>query len=194
MNIGHSSRLPYDDCAYEDRLLESTSPLLYDLNPNRIYSCSQCISPLGPRTQLMGNEVSTAIGHPVATAQYLTDVESILTNRNVPTSKCRNGEVNPINVNTKYQLQHLNTCGNYLDPMSSRLSFPVYNYREMSVNRFYNLPQNPQNIGTIFWDDATNTKLEAKDNFKFPIMKVSSYDPAWPVEVLVKSSQQKQTV
>lgn len=189
MNIGHSSKLQYDTCAYEDRLLESTSPLLYDLNPNQIYSCTQCIAPLGPRTQRMGNEVSTTVGHPVATAQYLTDVESVLTNRNVPTSKCRKGEVNPINV-TKYQLQHMSTCGNYLNPMASRLSYPVYNYREMSVNRFYNLNQNPQNIGTIYWDGASNTKLESKDNFVFQYDSVRSYDPALPVEFVMPSGTQ----
>lgn len=189
-NFGYSTRLPYDDCAYKDRLTESTDPLLYNLNPNRIYSCDQCLSTLGPRTQLMGNSVSTTIGHPVATAQYLTDVESVLTNRNVNLSKCRKDEVNPVDVN-KWSLKHMNVCGNFLDPMASRLSYPAYNYREMPINRFYNLPQNPQNIGTIFFDSSSNTKLESKDNFRFRVDKVRSYDPALPTEFIMVSPPKK---
>ena len=38
MNIGHSSRLPYDDCVYPDKLRESTSPLNYKLSTDQIYN------------------------------------------------------------------------------------------------------------------------------------------------------------
>ena len=38
VNIGHSSRLDYDKCAYEDRLLESVSPLHYRINANQIHN------------------------------------------------------------------------------------------------------------------------------------------------------------
>jgi hypothetical protein len=127
----------------------------------------------------MGQGVSTSVGHPVGTAQYLTDVESILTNRNLPTSKCKNGEVNPINVND-FPLQHMGPCNSFLDPMASRLSYPPYNYREMPMDRFYNLPQNPQE--PIFWDFAVNTKLEMKDNFVYDIENVRMTDPTLPRE------------
>lgn len=181
MNNGHSSRLIYDECAYQDRLQERTNPLLYRLNANQIHNCDQCLSTLGPRSSYMGQGVSTTVGHPTATAQYLTDVESILTNRNLPKSKCKNGEMNPIDV-TKFGLKHLPTCNGYLDPMATHLSYPPFNIREMPTDRFYNLPQNPQE--PIFYDFAANTKLESKDNFVFQINRLKASDPTSPMECL----------
>lgn len=177
MNIGHSSKLIYDDCAYTHRVKKSTDPLIYRLDTNRIWNCNQCASTLGPRASYMGNGVSTPYGHPVATAQYLTDIDSILSNRNVPLSKCKNGQLNPINV-TKMKNQHLGQCSNYLDPMNTRLTHPAINYREASIDRFYNLPQNPQK--PIFWNFAINTQNEAIDNFKFEFDKLKLYDPTLP--------------
>jgi hypothetical protein len=179
MNIGHSSKLIYDECAYQDRLQERTDPLLYRLDPNQIHNCDQCLSFLGPRSSFMGQGVSTAVGHPVATAQYLSDVESILSNRNLPKSKCKNAEMNPIDV-TKMDLKHLPSCTGYLDPMASRLSYPPFNIREMPINRFYNLPQNPQE--PIFYNFAVNTKLDAKDNFVFDLNRLKKKDPTSPTE------------
>jgi hypothetical protein len=181
MNNGYSSRLIYDECAYQDRTKERTDPLLYRLNTNQIHSCEQCLSTLGPRSGYMGQGVSTPIGHPVATAQYITDVESILSNRNVPTSKCKNGEMNPIDV-TKFGVKHLRTCNSYLDPMASRLTYPPFNIREAPINRFYNLPQNPQE--PIFYDFAANTRLESKDNFEYELSRIKTNDPSNPTEFL----------
>ncbi len=60
----------------------------------------------------------------------------------------------------------LGDCKNrYLDPITSRLTNPAFNYKEAPIDRFYNLNQNPQD--NIFWNFAVNTDLEAKDNFKF---------------------------
>lgn len=177
MNNGYSSKLIYDECAYKDRIRERTDPLLYRLNANNIHNCNQCMSTLGPRPGYMGQGVSTTTGHPVATAQYLSDVESVLTNRNLPLSKCKNGEVNPVDV-SKWELKHLHTCSRYLDPMATHLSYPPFNIREMPINRFFNLPQNPQQ--PIFYDFASNTKLESKDNHVFYINKLKVSDPTMP--------------
>jgi hypothetical protein len=110
----------------------------------------------------MGQGVSTVSGSSIATSQRLVDVESVLSNRNLKTTKCRKDQVNPINV-TKYGVKHLRVCNDYLNPLSSRLTYPAANYRDLAVNRFYNLDRNPQ--VNIFYDFAVNTKLEAKDNF-----------------------------
>ena len=110
----------------------------------------------------MGQGASTDKGFPVATSQALVDTESILKNINLKMTKCKRDEVNPINV-TEYKLEHLNSCNDFLNPLSSRLSYPAANYRSMSINRFYDLNHNPQL--PIFWNFATNTTLEAKDNF-----------------------------
>lgn len=165
MNIGYSSLLPYDECAYRTKTQISTDPMIYKLDTNQIWNCKQCFSGFGPRPSYMGNGVSTIIGQPVATSQYLTDIDSILSNRNVVISKCRTGNVNPLNP-TKLSQKDLGNCNNkYLDPVTSRLTNPAFNYREAPIDRFYNLNQNPQD--NIFWNFAVNTDLEMKDNFKF---------------------------
>jgi hypothetical protein len=158
MNIGHSSRLGYDDCAYDDKLKESTSALKYRLSTFQADNCDSCLSVLGPRGKY---GVSTTTGDRTAHSQALTDVESVLSNRNMKKTKCRRGGVNEVNVND-YSLKHARICNDYLNPMSSKLSYPPSNYRELSINRFFDLPQNPQE--TIFWDGAVNTRLEARDN------------------------------
>ena len=99
-------------------------------------------------------------------SQKLVDVESVLSNRNVRTSKCKDGNVNtvrPQNVKTI----NPRVCENDAFPRNSRLSHPAYNYKEMPMNRFYNLHRNPQ--ANIFYDFAKNTVLEAKDNYIYPV-------------------------
>lgn len=180
MNIGSSSRLIYDKCAYEDRLQESTGPLMYKLDPNRIKNCKECLSIYGPRSSLNGHGVSIVGERGIAPAQDVVDVESILSNRNVLASKCKDGKVNDINVNN-FKLNHSTVCNHFLDPLASRLTNPTANYRGMSINRFYDLPKNPQ--ADIFWDFSVNTRLEAKDNYKERIPKMLSPDPLMPKPV-----------
>lgn len=179
VNIGHSSRLIYDKCAYDDYLSESVAPLLYNLNPNQINNCSSCLSVFGPRSSSGANSygVSTTVGHVTAPSQQLVDVESILSNRNVLTSKCKDGQVNDIDV-TKFNLQHARICNDFLDPVATHLTNPPSNYRGMSINRFYDCHQNPQ--ANIFYPFAVNTKLEAKDNYRERVPRLMRFDPAIP--------------
>ena len=164
MNIGHSSLLPYDECAFQARIQTSVDPMIYRLDTNAIWNKNQCYTGFGPRPGYMGNGVSTIAGHPVATAEKLIDIDSVLSNRNVITSKCKSGHLNPINV-TKLNQIDLGQCNHYLDPVASRLTNPAFNYKEAPIDRFYNLNQNPQL--PIFWNFAKNTDLETKDNFTF---------------------------
>lgn len=180
MNIGQSTQLPYDECAYRTATQISTDPMIYKLDTNQIWNCQQCFSGFGPRPSYMGNGVSTVAGQPVATAQQLTDIDSIFSNRNVVISKCRTGNVNPLNP-VKLAQKDLGNCGSkYLDPITSRLTNPAFNYKEAPIDRFYNLNQNPQDH--IFWDFAVNTDLEMKDNFKFKFDGIKTRDIR-PVEV-----------
>jgi hypothetical protein len=187
LNIGHSSRLGYDKCAYDDKLKESVAPLNYRLNHEQYYNCDQCLSTLGPRSSYNGNGVSTSVGHPVATQQALVDVESILTNRNIETSKCRKDQVNKVDV-TKFQLQHMRICNDFLNPSASKLSYPAANYRDMAINRFYDLKHNAQ--ANIFWDFSINTTLEAKDNFASDLPR-PSHDNTLPKEIKGANNQCK---
>lgn len=184
MNFGHSSNLIYDDCAYNYYVKKSTDPLIYNLNTNKIFNLSQFCSTVGPRSGFMGNGVGTLAsstfpepGHPPATANYLVDVESILTNRNVHTSRCKNGNLNPINL-TKLKQCNLPTTNKFLDPVATHLVLPPIKYKELAINRFYDLPTDPQQ--PIFWNFAVNTDLEAKDNFKFKKVQINRYDPEQP--------------
>lgn len=180
VNIGHSSRLGYDKCAYEDRLEESVSPLLNRVNPHRIHNCDGCLSVFGPRSSYYGYGVSTTTGHAVAAAQSQVDVESVLSNRNVLQSKCKDGRVNEVDLN-RYTLQHARICNDFLDPVASRLTNPATNYRGMAINRFYDLDRNPQT--NIFWDFNVNTDLEAKDNYRERVPNLVAFDPALPKEL-----------
>lgn len=179
MNIGHSSKLIYDDCAFNHRVRKSTNPMIYKLDTNAIWNKQQCMSVFGPRSGFMGNGVGTLAGHPVATAQQLTDIESILTNRNVHTSQCKNGNLNPVNL-TKLQQYNLKQCPNYLDPIASHLTHPAIKYREAPTDRFYDINNNQQL--PIFWNFAVNTTNEAKDNFKFQLENNKLYDPTQPIQ------------
>jgi hypothetical protein len=179
VNFGYSSRLPYDGCAYPDKLHESTGPVKYRLDENFVHNCNGCLSTFGPRSGFMGNGVSTTQGHLPASAQKEVDVESILKNLNVKQSKCKVGKVNHVDV-TKFGLKNLPICNKYLDPLSSRLTYPAATYRDMAVNRFYDLPQDAQ--ANIFYDFATNTRLEAKDNFMVQLPRPRT-DNSLPVEI-----------
>jgi len=165
-NVGYSSGLMYDEQAYKDKLQESTDPLQYRLFTNSRYNCNSCLTTLGPRSGHMGYGVSLPVDSQVAVAQSpeMVNIESILSNRNVRTSKQKTQQLNPINV-TQFKTKNLRACNDYLNPEASRLSYPPAVYRDVGMNRFYDLPKNPQ--ANIFWDFAENTTLNAKDNF-FP--------------------------
>lgn len=186
VNIGHSSRMMYDRCAYDDALSESVGPLMYKLNPNQINSCNSCLSVFGPRPAGGPHSygVSTSVGHVTAPSQGLVDVESILSNRNVIASKCKDGKVNDIDV-TKFHLQHARVCNDFLDPVATHLTNPPANYRGMSINRFYNLHKPAQS--NIYFDQAVNTKLEAKDNYRERVPRLMKFDPALPKELKGKN-------
>jgi hypothetical protein len=188
VNIGHWSKFKGDKCKIDLDIETSVSPLLYRLNPNQINNCDACLSVFGPRSSHNGYGDSTTVGHRVAPAQDLVDVESILSNRNVIASKCRDGKVNDIDV-TKFQLQHARVCNDYLDPVATHLTNPAANYRCMSINRFYDLPTNPQAV--IYWDAAVNTQLEAKDNYRERAVFPYKFDPTLPREFRGQTKQCK---
>lgn len=182
MNIGHSSKLVYDKCYYNDYLAESVAPVLYRLNENQVNNCNGCLSVFGPRSSGGANSygVSTVVGDVSAPAQQLVDVESILSNRNVIASKCRDAQVNDIDV-TQFKLQHTRVCNDFLNPIATHLTDPAANYRGMSINRFYDLHAPAQN--NIFQNFSINTKLKAKDNYRERIPFVRNNDPTLPVEI-----------
>ncbi len=165
-NYGNSSRLQYDTSYIMDSEEQSTAPLESVLDPNRVKNCNQCLSLNGPRPSLNGWGDSIPIANPGLTpAQQLTDIDSIMSNRNVKASRDKNGGLNPVDL-SKFKLYDAATCGKTLDPLSSLLTYPKQLNRETSINRFYDLNINPQK--NIYWNWTTNSQLEARDNYKTP--------------------------
>jgi hypothetical protein len=179
-NQGYSSKLAYDKCFIDQDIAQEVGPLQYNLNPTRIKNCNGCLSVFGPRSSHNGYGVSTFVGNTTAPAQDLVDVDSILSNRNVVASKCKDGKVNNIDL-TQFQLQNAQTCNDFLDPLATHLTNPPATYRELAINRFYNLPTQPQ--ANIFWNFAVNTSLESKDNYYEKIPRIRSQEDSLPVEI-----------
>ena len=136
------------------------------LDPNRVKNCSQCLSLNGPRSGHNGWGNSIPVIDPSITpAQDLIDIDSIMSNRNVKQDRSKKGHVNMVDV-FKFKTYNSKLCDRGLDPLNSTLTYPKQLYREMSINRFYDLNINPQ--VNIFYPWAVNSQLEAKDNYNNP--------------------------
>jgi hypothetical protein len=164
---GTSTRLPYDECAFAEKVQREVSPLAYRLSPDQIYNGSGCLSTFGPRSSGGGKgvDVSRIKKTGFAPSQDLVDLESQMSGRNTKRSKCKSGEVIPLNM--RHHLYDQDECNTFLSPEATRLILPSMMFRGARINRFINLPRDPQ--ANIYWDQAVNSRLEAKDNFKVPI-------------------------
>jgi hypothetical protein len=180
MNIGHSSKLPYDKNYYPDHLDESVAPGDYRLQVYSIYNPDSCFAPIGINTGPNGAGVSTVRHYGPAMAQRLVDVDSVLSNRNLPQSRARDGRVNLVNLEND-KLYSLKECvSSSLAPEYTHLTAMPQNFRDLQINRFYNLHKNPQD--PIFYNFAINTTLEAKDNYVPVGPRVLSQTAAYPTE------------
>ena len=165
-NFGSSTKLQYDRDFLKDDIEQSTAPLLSVLDPNRVKSNSQCLSTFGPRAGHNGYGDNIPIEKSGLTpAQDLVDIDSIMSNRNVKQSRAKKGNVNPINV-FDLKTYDCKECDKYLDPLDTIQTYPKQLYKEISINRFYDLNIEPQ--ANIYYDGAVNTQLEAKDNYENP--------------------------
>lgn len=160
--VGHFSNPKYDKCAYPEDLYQSTSPYEYVMNTDRIHHCDGMLTTYGPRSSYLGAGVSAPEGDAIAAAQRYVDIDSVMSNRNVPLSKCKRGKVNPVNV-TKLKTVDLPLANDYLDAQHTKMSDPAMFYRGCPINRFYDLNKDPQ--VPIYYDWGVNTSLEMKDNF-----------------------------
>lgn len=84
-NIMSSTRLPYDTCAYKERITESTAPLDYSLYTGKFENCTKCRVELGI---VGGNNVSLFSGN-------LVDLESDLRGQTRPASLCSSMKYHP---------------------------------------------------------------------------------------------------
>lgn len=185
-NFGRSSKLQYDPSFIEDDIEQSVAPLQSILDPNRVKNCSQCFAlnqGRGQRINGFGDNIPLA--NPGLTpAQELTDIDSIMKNLNVKASRDKRGMVNTIDV-FKFKTYDTKLCDRGLDPLSSIATYPKQLYREMSINRFYDLNKNPQ--ANIFWNWAVNSQLEAKDNYDNPYPYFLDNDDSLPTALQGKA-------
>ena len=186
-NFGRSCNLSYDPTFLNKDIVQSVAPIRSTMDPNRISSCSRCLSLNGPRASHNGWGDSIVVDNAgVAPAQQVTDVESILLNLNVKngTDGSKKGTLNPVDV-FKFETYDSTLCNKDLDPLDTLLTFPKQLYREMSINRFYDLNINPQE--NIYYAWTENTQLTAKDNYDNPYPYVQPTDDTLPNPVKGKA-------
>jgi hypothetical protein len=91
-----------------------------------------------------------------------TDIETSLWRASYPWGCGRDG-VHVLDMKQK-NYDTYSTCPKFLDEIDSLLTHPKEHYRELEVDRFYDLHRDPASF--IFWDYAVDTKLQAKDNYR----------------------------
>ncbi len=105
------NRLPYDSCAYDKTLQQSTQPLDYNLYKGKYESCEQCIEGLYPNELEFGVRV---------------DVESDLKGQVRTGSKC-DTEKFPKNSNTVAEFTPAITCQSIYSLTPTNLVKPTTN-------------------------------------------------------------------
>lgn len=157
-----STRLMYDNCAAKDYVRKSVSPGKYNLDPSRIYNKKKVRHGVG----VVG---TYGVSHPeldsVAPKQALIDIDSFLSNRNIPASDCPKNGANMGRVNfNKFKHAEVPDIADDLVPTNSLLDVPKAQMRGMAIDRFHYLHRDLQSH--IFYDFSRNTTLEAKDNYE----------------------------
>ena len=173
----HFGRLTYDQCYIDEETKQSTMPGDYKLYHGQSNHDNVCHSLNGPRNDRMRNSSENSKN----TLADRTEMESMLSNRDLPASKCSKGRtVADKRKALARNLQHHVVCDDYLNSQHSRLNEPIDNFRGLSTidlqldfpiiepqnNVFYGhnetvLPK--QDMNSRF---GNNTRLEAKDTYK----------------------------
>ena len=174
ISAGHFSGVKYDDDKYLEDVYDSTSPYSYYINPNYNFNCKGRLNLYGPRGGLMGVGVSSLSGDVLAAGQQNVDMDSIMSNRNVPGSRARQGKVNPVDL-SKIRLKDVPICDSgYLDYSHTKMTDPALFMRGCPINRFYDLNKDPQ--ANIYYDWGINTSLDARDNYTIKLPNLSMMD------------------
>lgn len=122
MNIGASNRLLYDNCAFQKRIYESTSPLAYRLYQGAFESCNKCLGSDGK----------------FWSPYQLVDIESELRNQTRPLSHCDQFKYSP-------NCRRSGLCLSTFDPSVPNPVAPevcpiIYNNIARPVHPGYHLP------------------------------------------------------
>ena len=176
------TRIPYDICAYEEKLKQSQLPMYYHLYDGQKNNCNQCVSNTGSRN----NRVPFTSEIPVEDGNYPVDVESVLSNRGYPLGRCISGfslvdkEKKLDSMLSKNPVLIPNECSKKLTPEDSRLDVPASNFKGINIDRFEWPIINPYDF--VFWArEGAWTRNEVKDAYKLK-GAVPNTEPNFPVE------------
>jgi hypothetical protein len=174
---GHFSRLAYDQCFVNEEIKQSTAPGDYTLYNGQVNNDNSCHSVFGPRNNRAHSSTEVDKG---VTQGDRAEIESVLTNRDEPASRCSgNRKLDNKRQKLANELQKSVYCGNFLNPTNSRLEVPIDEYRGLStlplqisyplINPTENV-FNGHNTSSLSNQDinsrnGTNTRLEAKDKY-----------------------------
>lgn len=163
------NRNRYDNCAYELQMGMSRSEGNYRLNSDFVENCSQCISTTGP----VGSKSDVSLARKMSDLSFtnLADTESKLSWRNQLLSKC-NKNTDPF---TNVKLEHKPVCSKQLTSEDTRFTFPLDNYRGMSLTSYMVSPYLPINPQCHIQDSCDkiglNSRLSAKDAYAKTVAK-----------------------
>lgn len=154
---------PYFDSKYEShRTIRNDKHYGHKTSPHFIYNKSSCMPTVGRIGATIG--ASLVVGDVIAPRLHLIDIENKLLNRDVGPSRTIGGGVSDLDVK-KIKLNDVNPCGKFSNESFTRLTQPPILHREVAIDRFYDLLDDPQSH--IYDSVARNTRLEARDNW-FP--------------------------
>jgi hypothetical protein len=180
------NRNKYDKCAYDLQMERSTNVGDYRLDNNIAENCNQCFSSFGPIGSK--SDVSLVKEDMELSFKDMAEVESALSWRNQLLSKC-NENATPLN---NFKVNHKQVCKNNLTPEDTRFTFPLDNYRGMSLTDFMLEPYlhvNPQCMIQHNNDKiGLNSRLSAKDNYKLVPPTMVDSEEALPKEILPKKN------
>jgi len=173
----HFGRLRYDQCYIDEETKQSIQPGEYKLYYGQNQHNNKCNSLDGPRNDRSSNSSENA----KANLGERAELESLLSNRDMPASKCTSGNT----LDDKRRaisrgLKHNVMCDDFLNANHSRLNEPIDNFRGLStINLQLDFPitdpQNNvfdghnvtalenQNINSRF---GSSTRLESKDEYR----------------------------
>ncbi|AYV79391.1 MAG: hypothetical protein Faunusvirus12_4 [Faunusvirus sp.] len=182
------TRVHYDSCAYDEILKQTQEPGRYKLYSGQVGNCQPCAAPNGPRNNRLYNSSETQTVKRDDNVEYtpLVEVESLLSNRSYPNSRCmapntlkeKDAKLSAFAKGPKPDI-----CNIELQSEDTRLTHPLDNYRGIRPDRFEWPIIDP--VEFIYWlkddssrRDGTNTRLDVKDSFKklYPAAELRSLD------------------
>ena len=173
----HFGRLTYDECYINEETKQSIKPGEYKLYYGQNVHDKSCHSLHGPRSNRSHNSSENASSN----LEERTEVESLLSNRDLPASKCgENRKMEDKRKSIARKLNHNVECDNSLHPDYSRLSQPMDNFRGLStINLQMDFPIIPPQENVFYGHNITtlenqgmnsrfgnSTRLESKDEYR----------------------------